>query len=135
MLVALPTVMLSAYSHTSGLSREWSASFICHVHVLLQVLRKDYDCAADIWSAGVIMYILLCGSPPFGGKSDSRILQKVQQGSYSFANREWDNVTEAAKDMITQMLKMDISDRATADRLLKHRWFKVCELPASSELM
>lgn len=53
-----------------------------------QVLRRDYNQAADVWSAGVIMYILLCGYPPFGGKSDSRILQKVQLGSYSFANRE-----------------------------------------------
>jgi serine/threonine protein kinase len=54
----------------------------------LQVLRREYTNAADVWSAGVIMYILLSGYPPFGGKSDSRILQKVQQGSYSFANRE-----------------------------------------------
>lgn len=54
----------------------------------MQVLRHDYNNAADVWSAGVIMYILLCGYPPFGGKSDSRILQKVQQGSYSFVNRE-----------------------------------------------
>jgi calcium-dependent protein kinase len=54
----------------------------------LQVLRRDYTSAADLWSAGVIMYILLSGYPPFGGKSDSHTLQKVQQGSYSFANRE-----------------------------------------------
>eukprot|EP00882_Tetradesmus_deserticola_P021079 GHRQ01022802.1.p1 GENE.GHRQ01022802.1~~GHRQ01022802.1.p1 ORF type:complete len:142 (-),score=18.81 GHRQ01022802.1:124-549(-) len=54
----------------------------------LQVLLRDYNQAADMWSAGVIMYILLCGYPPFCSKSDSRILQKVQQGSYSFVNRE-----------------------------------------------
>jgi calcium-dependent protein kinase len=61
---------------------------VYHLHHHLQVLRRDYTNAADVWSAGVIMYILLSGYPPFGGKSDSRILQKVQQGSYSFANRE-----------------------------------------------
>ncbi len=45
-----------------------------------QVLQKNYDKSADIWSAGVILYILLCGYPPFGGKTDAKILQRVQQG-------------------------------------------------------
>lgn len=53
-----------------------------------QVLQRGYNAAIDVWSAGVIMYILLCGYPPFGGESDARILQRVQQGSYSFANKE-----------------------------------------------
>ncbi len=50
----------------------------CYV---MQVLKKDYDKSADIWSAGVIMFILLCGYPPFGGKTDAKILQRVQQGA------------------------------------------------------
>jgi serine/threonine protein kinase len=51
------------------------------LHLLcVQVLKKDYDKAADIWSSGVILYILLCGYPPFGGKSDDIILRRVQQG-------------------------------------------------------
>jgi hypothetical protein len=53
-----------------------------------QVLQKDYAHAADVWSAGVIMFILLSGYPPFSGSNDARILQRVQQGSYSFAARE-----------------------------------------------
>jgi calcium-dependent protein kinase len=53
-----------------------------------QVLLKDYAHAADVWSAGVIMFILLSGYPPFAGSSDARILQRVQQGSYSFRARE-----------------------------------------------
>ena len=53
-----------------------------------QVLRRDYAHAADVWSAGVIAFILLSGYPPFSGNNDARILQRVQQGSYSFAARE-----------------------------------------------
>lgn len=53
-----------------------------------QVLRKDYAHAADVWSAGVIMFILLSGYPPFTGSSDARILQRVQQGTYSFGAKE-----------------------------------------------
>mmetsp|Transcript_11680 Transcript_11680/g.20735 ORF Transcript_11680/g.20735 Transcript_11680/m.20735 type:complete len:520 (+) Transcript_11680:218-1777(+) len=94
-------------------------------YVAPEVLRKDYDKSADIWSAGVIMYILLCGYPPFGGKTDAKILQRVQAGVFSYEAREWELVTEAAKDMITSMLVMDIAKRATAKQLLQHRWFQV----------
>lgn len=103
-------------------------------YVAPEVLRKDYDKSADIWSAGVIMYILLCGYPPFGGKTDSKILQRVQAGIYSFDGREWEVVTEAAKDMIQQMLVMDIRKRATAKELLNHRWFQVANTAPAAAL-
>eukprot|EP00955_Chlamydomonas_euryale_P028855 304062-Chlamydomonas_euryale.AAC.24 len=98
------------------------------------VLKKHYDKSADVWSAGVIMYILLCGYPPFGGKTDAKILQRVEKGMYSFDGREWEVVTEAAKDMITQMLVLDFSRRASAAQLLQHRWFKVAATAPAAAL-
>ena len=49
------------------------------------MLLQDYGCAIDVWSAGVITYMLLCGRPPFAGDSDAQVLAKVARGSYSFA--------------------------------------------------
>ncbi|KAF5836831.1 kinase-like domain-containing protein [Dunaliella salina] len=111
-----------------------SQKFGTPYYVAPEVLKKNYDKSIDIWSAGVIMYILLCGYPPFGGKTDAKILQRVQAGVYSFEGREWEVVTEAAKDMITLMLVMDITDRASAKQLLQHRWFQVAATAPAAAL-
>lgn len=99
-----------------------SKKFGTPYYVAPEVLAKDYAHAADVWSAGVIMYILLSGCPPFAGSSDARILQRVQQGSYSFAAKEWEAVSESAKAMITAMLTLEETQRSTAAELLKHPW-------------
>ncbi|KAG2436595.1 hypothetical protein HYH02_011532 [Chlamydomonas schloesseri] len=111
-----------------------SQKFGTPYYVAPEVLKKDYDKSADIWSAGVIMFILLCGYPPFGGKTDAKILQRVQAGQFSFDGKEWEVVTEAAKDMISHMLVMDITKRATAKQLLQHRWFQVAATAPAAAL-
>lgn len=103
-------------------------------YVAPEVLKKHYDKSADIWSAGVILYILLCGYPPFGGKTDAKILQRVEKGMYSFDGREWEVVTEAAKDIITRMLVLDFSRRTPAKELLEHKWFQVAATAPAAAL-
>lgn len=75
-----------------------------------------------MWSAGVILYILLCGYPPFYGQSDAAILDKVRAGNYSFERPEWRTVTETAKDLIRHLLVVNPEDRYTIDEALEHPW-------------
>lgn len=69
-----------------------------------EVLEGNYDEACDIWSAGVILYILLSGVPPFFGDDDSEILTAVKKGVYSFDIPEFEGVSNSVKDLIQNMI-------------------------------
>jgi len=87
-------------------------------------LNGEYDHMADVWSVGVIMYVMLCGYPPFAGENDSEVLAKVRVGNFSFNPADWKNVSEDGKSLIRQMLKMNPRDRFTAEQVLNHDWIK-----------
>lgn len=91
-------------------------------YVAPQVLQGSYDDKCDIWSCGVITYILLCGYPPFYGDKDSDILKMVKKGQFDFPSPDWDTRSKEAKDFITQMLTLDATKRPTAENLLQHKW-------------
>lgn len=93
-------------------------------YVAPQVLQGKYTNKCDLWSAGVIMYILLCGYPPFHGENDTEILQKVKVGKYHFNESDWKNVSMEAKDLIRHLLAYNPDDRYTAEQGLNHRWIK-----------
>merc|ERR1712222_298283 len=93
-------------------------------YVAPQVLAGKYDQASDMWSCGVIMYVLLCGYPPFYGETDADVLAKVRLGNFSFTAADWKNVSEDAKNLIRMLLKMNPRDRYTAEQALNHEWIK-----------
>jgi len=93
-------------------------------YVAPQVLAGKYDQLADMWSAGVIMYVMLCGYPPFFGETDAEVLSKVRLGNFSFNASDWKNVSEDAKNLIRMLLKMNPRDRYNAEQALNHEWIK-----------
>jgi calcium-dependent protein kinase len=80
-------------------------------YVAPEVLRREYTNSCDVWSIGVITYILLCGYPPFYGDSDTQIFESVKGGKFDFPSPEWDEISESAKDFVTQLLKVMPNDR------------------------
>lgn len=91
-------------------------------YIAPEVLKCYYTEKCDIWSAGINMYILLCGYPPFGGSNDDQILKKIAHGKFSFPSPEWDFISFEAKDLITKMICFDPNKRITSREALQHPW-------------
>mmetsp|Transcript_120576 Transcript_120576/g.352171 ORF Transcript_120576/g.352171 Transcript_120576/m.352171 type:complete len:507 (-) Transcript_120576:148-1668(-) len=98
-------------------------------YVAPQVLtdKSGYNEKCDIWSCGVLAYIILCGYPPFYGDRDQDILKMVKAGKFEFCRPDWDCVSADAKNLITLMLTFSPNDRPGAGNLLEHSWFKKFE--------
>ncbi|TVU04808.1 hypothetical protein EJB05_47943, partial [Eragrostis curvula] len=89
-----------------------------------EVLKRSYGQEVDVWSAGVILYILLCGVPPFWGDNDEKIAQAILRGGIDFAREPWPRVSANAKDLVRRMLDPDPATRPTARQVLEHPWLK-----------
>ncbi|KAL8536265.1 hypothetical protein ACS0TY_011770 [Phlomoides rotata] len=94
-------------------------------YVAPEVLLKHYGPEADVWTAGVILYILLSGVPPFWAETQQGIFDAVLKGHIDFDSDPWPLISESAKGLIRQMLCMRPSERLTAHEVLSHPW--VCE--------
>merc|ERR1719335_673249 len=74
-------------------------------YIAPEVLAGGYGQKADLWSCGVILYVLICGSPPFQGKTDHDVLQAVRRGELAFNDDVWNGVSDDAKNLIELLLK------------------------------
>lgn len=91
-------------------------------YVAPEVLRKNYSHEADMWSLGVILYILLSGLPPFWGDTEDQIFKMVLRGHVDFKTEPWPKISEAAKDCVKKLLDQDPSRRSTCKSILQHEW-------------
>jgi len=92
-------------------------------YIAPEVLNETYDEKCDVWSCGIIMYILLCGYPPFNGDDDNEIMNSVRSGEFEFPDEDWDNVTKEAKEIIRRMLTYNPQQRPSAEDVLQDLWF------------
>ncbi|OMO68647.1 hypothetical protein COLO4_29514 [Corchorus olitorius] len=94
-------------------------------YVAPEVLRKRYGPEADVWSAGVIIYILLSGVPPFWGETEQEIFDEVLHGDLDFSSDPWPSISDSAKDLVSKMLVRDAKKRISAHEVLRHPWVQV----------
>jgi len=84
--------------------------------------RQRYGKAVDMWSIGVITYILLCGYPPFHDQHQAQLFRKIRKGEFEFDSPYWDDVSDEARDLISKMLTVNPTKRISAFQALEHPW-------------
>ncbi|KAL9316639.1 hypothetical protein ACSQ67_017640 [Phaseolus vulgaris] len=93
-------------------------------YVAPEVLHRSYGKEVDIWSAGVILYILLSGVPPFWAETERGIFDSILQGHIDFESSPWPSISSSAKDLVRKMLTKDPKKRITSAQVLEHPWLK-----------
>ena len=86
------------------------------------LVHEAYSSQVDLWSIGVIVYILLCGFPPFYGDNDAQMFRKIKAGSFKFLSPYWDKISSDAKDFVAKLLVVDPKKRMDCRAALTHRW-------------
>jgi calcium/calmodulin-dependent protein kinase I len=92
-------------------------------YVAPEVLKNEpYDRAVDMWSLGVILYILLCGFPPFYHENTSQLYKQIKKGEYDFPDPYWTDISAEAKNLVSLLLTVNPKKRITAEGVLAHPW-------------
>jgi len=111
------------FKKDTGVSKGISKQVGTPYYVAPETLNNIYNEKSDMWSCGVIIFILLCGCPPFYGKNDQEIYAAIKSGKYEFNLKVWDSVSQEAKNLIKKLLVLDLNKRPTAEQCLKDPWF------------
>ena len=84
--------------------------------------NQPYDQSCDMWSVGVILYVMLCGYTPFMEEHQERMFDRIKQGDWKFDPADWGHISQEAKDLISSMLETNVDARITAAQALKSNW-------------
>lgn len=84
--------------------------------------QKPYGKAVDVWSIGVISYILLCGYPPFYDENDANLFAQILKGEFEFDSPYWDDISDSAKDFIHKLMCVNVEERYSCKQALAHPW-------------
>jgi len=101
-----------------------TGSFGTVYYMAPEVLEGRYNEKCDLWSLGVILYILLSGKPPFDGDTERHIARSIKAMVLRFEEEEWEYVSEDAKDLVEKLLEKNISQRISAKEAVNHPWIK-----------
>ncbi|GAA0146989.1 non-receptor serine/threonine protein kinase [Lithospermum erythrorhizon] len=93
-------------------------------YIAPEVLKRSYGPEVDIWSIGVMLYILLCGVPPFWAENENGIFSAILRGHVDFTSDPWPSISPSAKDVVRKMLNSNPKQRLTAFEVLNHPWIK-----------
>ena len=93
-------------------------------YIAPEVIKNSYNEKCDLWSCGVILYILLCGSPPFYGKNEKEIFKKIIEGNFTFRYKIWNKISTEAKNLVLKLLQVNPDKRLSAKEALEDIWFK-----------
>ena len=111
--------MSKRFDHSKFMSEKVGTAY----YISPEVLKGKYDEKCDIWSAGVILYIIICGYPCFNGDDDDEIFAAINKGKIAFPSPEWDNISNDVKELIKKMCTSP-EKRLTAEQVLNETWVK-----------
>lgn len=95
------------------------------LYIAPEILRRDYyGQLVDMWSIGVIVYILLSGTPPFYDENENKQFDMIMKGEYEFPDDAWGNISSNAKNFVRSLLQVDPINRSNAQKALNHPWVR-----------
>jgi len=112
---------LKAFAESGDLNKDRLRGTVGYMSPEL-ILMGHTSKATDVFAAGVVLYILLCGRPPFHSKSNREVLEKTARGTFFITGGEWDAISEEAKDLVKRMLVSNPDSRITTGQILSHPW-------------